>query len=55
VGDCPVWGLGERLITSHCKKPACYETLQRASDKWAFCEHGKEPLGAIKVRNFLAS
>jgi hypothetical protein len=44
----PAWELGEGLTTPHCKTPACYEMLHRASKLMDTCEHGNEPLGSIK-------
>jgi hypothetical protein len=28
----PGWWLGKELTSPHCKKPACYEMLKRASE-----------------------
>jgi hypothetical protein len=49
----PVWGLGEGLITLHCKESASYETLHRASELAGSCEHDIEPSGSVKGREFL--
>jgi hypothetical protein len=38
-GNPPAWGLGGGLTIPHCKKPACYEMLLRASGLAGSCEH----------------
>jgi len=51
--DLPFWWLDKRLTSPNCKKPACYEMLCRASELVSSCEHGNEPSGSVKGREFL--
>jgi hypothetical protein len=50
-GDPHICGLGYGLTTSHLIKKACYEILHRTFV--GSCEHGNEPFGSIKGREFL--
>jgi hypothetical protein len=52
-GGPPAWGMGEKLTTSHRKKPSCYEMLHRGSELAGCCEHGNETSGSIKGGEFL--
>jgi hypothetical protein len=45
MGHLPAWGSGKGLTTSHCKKLACYELLQTASET-----EGKGSLGGPRYR-----
>jgi hypothetical protein len=47
------WGLGEGLTNLHCKKPACYEMLHRASELVGSHEHSNDLLGTIKYEEIM--
>jgi hypothetical protein len=54
MGGPPAWVLDGVLTPRRKKKKADrYEMLHRASELAGFCEHGNEPSGSIKGREFL--
>jgi hypothetical protein len=52
-GGRPAYKLGTRLTTPHCKKQFVMKYYTGPENWMDSCEHGNEPSGSIKGRQFL--